>query len=237
MSRYSTLLAYDLRKLSRDFIVIYSVVATLMMVLLVRWFAPRIIIPGLGPLAPYYPVIVVLIAVVYGPLVYGFISGFMLLDEKDDNVAIALRVLPLPPETFITYRMIISAVGAFVFSTFALVGTGLVPVPAPAVLGAALLIATEGPMLALFLAATAGNKVEGIAILKVLGIPFMLPLLSFFVTAPLHYPLAILPMYWPTSILFLAMEGAVWWHHFAIGAVVHALFLREFVRRFANRAL
>lgn len=90
-------------------------------------------------------------------------------------------------------------------------------------------------MLALFLAAYAGNKVESIAILKVTGIVFFLPMLSFFAAAPWHYPLGIIPMYWPTQVLFL--ERAAWWPHLIIGVVVHALFLRAFVARFGNRVL
>lgn len=236
MSRYGTLLANDIRKLSRDFILIYSVVATLMLVLLTRWFVPRIVIPEIGPLVPYYPVIVAMLAF-YGPIVYGFIAGFMLLDEKDDNVAIALRVLPLPTSEFIGYRMLLATAGSFVFSIIAMVGTGLAPIPVPAILAAAVLIATEGPLLALFLASYAGSKVEGLAILKVASPLFLLPLASFFIAAPWHYVMAVIPMYWPTRIIFLAMEGATWWPHLLVGVVVHVLFLREFVRRFGDQVL
>jgi fluoroquinolone transport system permease protein len=89
---------------------------------------------------------------------------------------------------------------------------------------------------ALLLGAIAQNKVQGIALMKLSGLLFILPALSRYVPELWQLPLALVPTYWPAQLLWALQEGAPnWWIYLAgsllYTSVICALLLRRMERQ------
>ena len=92
----------------------------------------------------------------------------------------------------------------------------------------ALLFALITPIVTMVMASFAQNKVEGLAIFKVLNLGLLLPILGLFLTPPFNYFFGLIPVYW--SFLYLAGANdldldswiglvAVGYHLLAIGGL------------------
>jgi len=86
----------DLKLLRRDPMLIYSVVMTLVFLLIVRYFKDRV--------GAYYPLLALLV-LLFIPMIFGMVPGFMMADEKEDKTIQALRVIPISSEAFLAYRL------------------------------------------------------------------------------------------------------------------------------------
>ncbi|MCD4786166.1 MAG: ABC transporter permease [Candidatus Eremiobacteraeota bacterium] len=188
-------------------------------------------------LRPYYPVIVGYFFVLIAPLQMGTVAGFLLLDEKDDNILTALRVTPLPLAVYGIYRVSIVSFLSFLCVIVLIPLTGLVPnmsisLMIPAALSASLL----GPVFALCIASFGGNKVEGFAIAKALGAFGVAPIVAFFVKSKWQLLFGIFPTYWPLKAFWSAEQGGwVYWVYSIIGILYLAILLVYLLDRFRKQ--
>ncbi|MDY6966456.1 MAG: hypothetical protein SVM80_10910 [Halobacteriota archaeon] len=223
----------DFRNIRRDPILIYGLMGPLIAMLVTRLFVPQVEqIPSV-----YYPYIAIL-TILISPIVFGFIAGFILLDEKDDNVLMALKVLPITTVAFVTYRMIFSVTFSFVYTIIAiLILSNLVIVPISSIIPIAILIAIEAPIIALILFTFSKNKVEGVALLKGLNFVFILiPVVALFIPSRLQYLAGVIPMFWPAKAFVEVVSGnADIWGYVLLGVVVHLIYLGGLLRGFENK--
>lgn len=96
----------------------------------------------------------------------------------------------------------------------------------------AMIIATEAPLMLLFLGAFAGNKVEGIAISKGFGILLMTIVLDYFFRGNWRILLSISPLWWVERVV---MNPQYVYPYLFGGAIVHLLFIFLLFRKFINR--
>jgi fluoroquinolone transport system permease protein len=211
----------------------------LLSALILRWAIPPLTNSLLAnydfDLRPYYPVILAYFLVVMAPITFAVLTGFLLLDEKDDRTLTALQVTPLPLNSYIAYRVAIPVILTVVlmFLTFPLAGLGSLSVGD--VLIVALAAAPMSPMFAMFLASQAQNKVQGFALMKMSGFLLFLPILSYFVDSRWQFAFGIIPTYWPMKVYWtLAANGeGVWWMALiaiAYQSAVAFIFIRRFNR-------
>jgi hypothetical protein len=86
----------------------------------------------------------------------------------------------------------------------------------------------------LFLLSTlvlARNKVEGVAAVKLLGLPFYAPLVTWWLTGPAGWPLAVLPTWWVVQAQWTAWPYALGGAALTIAAL--ALLARRVLTRLA----
>ena len=235
---FRTLGPVDLRNVRRDPLLAWALVLPLFVAVVFRWGLPALAL-FLGrfgfDLAPYYPVFVSAYFLV-APSFVGFIGGFLLLDERDDRVLDALRVAPVPMRSLLGYRLGAPLALGFVVTVLGYTLVGLVALPAAAVLTAAALAAFSGPILALFLAAFAEDKVSGFALMKLFGAVSDLPLAAWFVPMPWQLAAGLLPSYWPMKVVWEASAGAPWLGYALVGLAVNGVAVALLLRRF-QRAL
>lgn len=143
-----------------------------------------------------YISILLMAATMQNSLIFGFIYSMVLIDEKDTQVAKVYGILPVSKFWFVIFRLI----APFLFSTIA---TFLMLLAEPfynlsiiSNLIYATLAGLVAPLMILFVAITAKNKIEGMTWQKLFNIPISLPLLAFFAPASFSFLFVIFPTFW-----------------------------------------
>ena len=215
MRVWRSMASVDLRNVRRDALLPWMAAVPLVIALLLRLGVPalsRWLRAEFGfALEPYFPLLMSFL-VMTAPGMAGMVTGFLLLDERDEQVHAALRVTPVAFGTYLSYRIATPLFLGLVATLVAYPVADLAPVPFPDLLAVALLSAFAGPITALFLAAFAENKVSGLALVKVVNTVNMLPVLAYFLAEPWQFVAGVVPAFWPMKALWLAAagRGLVW---------------------------
>lgn len=189
-------------------------------------------------LAAHRPLVLAAVVVLHLPMMCGMVGALLMFDDLDDGALRAVRTTPLTLGRYLAYR--VAGVGVF-----GLAGL-LVAVPLSGLVGweqmgwllpALVLAAACGPVLMLAALALAGNKVEGLAALKALGLPFMAPLAAWFLAPGWEVLMLPLPSYWPARALWHGLDGHVDWLGVSAGALVLGATGILLARRVHRRAL
>jgi fluoroquinolone transport system permease protein len=183
-------------------------------------------------LAPYIPLIYSYI-VVLSPTLFGFVIGFLLLDERDDDTLTALQVTPLPLNGYLIYRLGLPVFLGIVLLPVTLWLSGVNSLNLAEMLLLAVLAAPLAAMFMLFLATFAENKVQGFAFSKGLGVVLVAPLIAYFVQPPLEFLFGIFPPYWAMKAFWMmaAGESGVW-IVFVVGMIYQVALTYVLLRRF-----
>jgi fluoroquinolone transport system permease protein len=237
MRRILGLLAGDYRNVARDPLLVYLPLAPFLLLLSLRLVVPWItdLVSAHLDLVLYYPFITGFL-IIMTPLMVGMVSGFILLDERDENILTAIVVTPLSKNGFLLYKLSATTILSFILNVILVGALSLVPFRPLALLPPALMASAEAPLLALFMAAAAGNKVEGLVLAKASGLLFLAPLAIIFLPADWQLVAGILPTYWVTRC-FLAIYRPE--HGYAlsliIGLAYHALLFGLLLKAFNRR--
>jgi fluoroquinolone transport system permease protein len=243
MSLVRTLAGVDALQVRRDPLLRWVVAIPLFLAMAARAVLPPLLARLEArvnlPLATYYDPIMGVALLLLVPLLVGMVTGFLLLDQRDDRTIAAIQVTPLSLRAYVAFRlaapMVLSIVATLL--TLPLAGVGA-PGPLP-LLVAGLVASSAAPLYAMVLAAFAANKVQGFALIKVVGAITTLPVFALFVDGPGGLLLGIVPTWWPTRLYWSltgADTGPAWL--FAIGSVIYAgVLLVALWRRFMRRLL
>ncbi len=226
----------DAANVRRDPLLRWMLVMPLGFALMFRWLA-SLADPWLAgrfgvEIEAYYPLLASMLVTIV-PMVYGTVVGFLLLDQKDDGTLTALRITPLTPRGYLTYRIAIPVLFGIVITPVVLALSGFSRLGLGAQLLAGAAAAPFGPAFALFLAAFARNKVQGFALMKAAGIVNWPPVIAWFVTSSWQLAFGLCPTYWPVKFYWeLESGGPQAWIFLAVGTgyVAWLIFLMQ--RRF-----
>ncbi len=200
----------DLRNFARDDFLRWVIVLPFLVALLYRYGIPALTVELLTSygfdLVPYYPLLMSGVVVMV-PSIVGMVVGFLLLDERDEQVHTALMVTPMPFGAYLLYRIALPLAVGLPVTLVVYVIAGLAPLPFGQLVVIALLGSMTAPIAALFLASVADNKVSGFAITKLLNSVNMLPIAAYFIEMPWQIAAGIVPGYWPLKLVWLAHAG------------------------------
>ncbi|MFH1014102.1 MAG: hypothetical protein V1769_06330 [Thermoplasmatota archaeon] len=201
MVHVSKLLVNDLRNILRDRLLLY----TAFLIPLIIIIFTRLVIPWLSaniiPLQQYYPLLFMLIVTMI-PMMFGFVTGFLIMDERDENLLTVLRVMPISRSAYLIYRMTFMSVLSFIYILLFPALTGLIDISLFDYLPIGVLLALFTPVIGLIANIVANNKVQAFAVFKMLGGVFFLPLFAFFISSDLKYIFGIIPNFWT----FMALD-------------------------------
>lgn len=225
MSKLLALLQKDYRVVLRDGFIAFMLVYPALIALACRWLIPFVPIEHIELYAA--PAVVTAAATVLGMLL-----GYTLIEEREQQTWLLLRVLPLSPLALWSYIGALTGTLTIIMSLVAVLCYGMVPVNPLQLLVMVGVGAGMTPLYMLTMGAATENKVEGLAIGKFLGSAGMLPLLVF-VLPPAWQPLLWwLPTYWTYLGMISAYtdpalipELALYWpgHAFWVLTVVPAV--------------
>jgi len=240
----------DVKLIGRDGMLVGVILFLILIAMILRsglpWFneylAEQAVLPSetiSESLADFYPLIIAFLAIFGSATIIGFIFGFVLLDEKDDQTLKAMLVTPVPFNRYILFRVGSPALLAFIAITGVMLSANQATVP----LWQVLLIAAGGslvaPITSLILAIFAENKLQGFVFGKFIGLVGWIILLGWFVDEPVQWLFGLFPPFLTSKAYWMALEGdAVWWLILMTGSLMQLLciyYLVQVFNRIAHR--
>lgn len=185
-------------------------------------------------LVPYYPLVLTAFLLLTSIIIAGGLGAFLVLDEVDAGTMAALRVTPVPMSTFFGYRagtvMVVTTVYVIATLSFSgILGPGLIP----ALIPIGLVAGMSAVVTLLLILAMAGNKIQGIAMLRALGMLIAgLPCLPWFIDSPWNLAFGVLPPYWAAKAFWVAGAHGTWWPYLVGGVLYNVAIAWPLFRRF-----
>jgi len=230
----AALAGVDRRAIRRDSLLRLFVFFPFLIGLLMRWLVPTAqhLYGHLFDLEPHFELIAAFFGLMIMPGLAGTMIGLLLLDEKDAGTLTALRVTPLRMEHYLAYRLAVPTVIGVVSTYIVLALVDLVAVPYLEMMPVAIVAALGAPIYALLLAAVANNKVQGLALMKGMGVFYIAPIAAWFVPEPWQWLLGVMPTYWPVKAFWQLLAGQPYWPVLVLGTAVTGVYLWALLRRF-----
>lgn len=189
-------------------------------------------------LSETYPLWVVFIGLWQAALMPGTVFGFLLLDEKEDQTLIVMRVSPVPIPLYVLYRVGLPYLLAVVCSLAVIPMMGIDVLPWGERIWLALCGGLVAPVTTMALATFAHDKVQGLALTKFTGIAGLVIIAAWFVEGPWQWAFGLFPPYLVSKAYWMALAGEPWWWAVALGgAVAQAACIWALIRRFTARGL
>lgn len=231
----------DLRNVVRDPMLVMVFIAPVLITVVLKAglpFSSAVVSERLGfDLTVHYPFIISM-AIPFIPMMVGMMAGFIILEDLDDNLLSYYAVTPVSRAGYILYRMTAPALLSFLFTLGVVLITGFVEVNFLRVMPVLIMASLEAPMIALFLGAFAANRIEGLALSKVIGIFLVAPLPGYLTESPWRLMAGVLPPYWVSSSFLTSMEpGPLFAVYTAAGLIFHAGYIYLLLGRFSRKVL
>lgn len=230
----------DLRGIRRESLLAFVIFAPIGWIALVRFGTPpttEMVAARYGvDLVPYFPAILTGFLLLTSPIVVGALGAFLVLEERDSNTIAALRVTPTRMSAYLGYRAATVIVITTLYVIITMPLSGLLPLQQwPLLIPVGLLAGLSGVVISLTILATARNKVEGLAVLRGLGIVVAgLPLIPYFLGPEWQYPFWLLPTFWPAKAYWLISTGDTPWPYLIGGVIFHLPLILLLYRRFTK---
>ncbi len=227
----------DIKTIWRENFIVIGLCLPFLFAVLLRYIVPFIEsrIGLVHALSGYYPSMIGLFVLVMPPFMIGLAGAFLMLDDYDQGALRAISVTPVSVPYYITYRLGLLAVLAFFATLISIPLTGLIEFKI-SILPLVLMTSMFVPLLALFIADFANNKVEGFAVMKASGFFLMAPMAANFIDSAWKYAFGIFPTFWSTHGFVLAVDGdPLVWVYIIIGFAVQGLTLLLLVKKFERK--
>ena len=151
---------------------------------------------------PIWGSMVSMILIIMTSYVYGAVTGFTLLDDKDDKVLISLKITPISTKMYVFVKLMIGYVFGFIATLIVVFATGFLSDSAIWMIILISAVASlQAPFLALVVNSFADNKVEGFVVMKGTGMTLILPAVAFWLTDWKEFFLVIAPGFWPARMI------------------------------------
>lgn len=231
VKKFGAIYKTDLKLLRRDPMLLYSVAMTLVLLLIIRYFKDRI--------GVHYSLLA-LLGLIFIPMIFGMIPGFMIADEKEDKTIQALQVIPISSEAFLAYRLTWASI---VVAAFTFVAPYIldIEIPQKGILALMTLFLFEVWIYGLLITVFSESRMQALTVSKVIGWFLMLPPVIKLVVVWRNLSTdwskftAFLPTYW----LYKVFEGIPLndYSTFPIALAVHLAWLIPLVALFRKRVL
>lgn len=232
-----TVIKNELRNMRRDKMYIFFSIFPVMLGGMGYFLIPYI--EEQAPGTPWANVLAMFFIIMTG-YIFGAIIAFSLLDDKDDNVLMSLKITPISVRYYVVVKLIASFIFGSIATMLIIYGTGFLEGSNFGVIVLISIIgAIQGPGIALIVNSFAQNKVEGFVIMKLSGLLLILPVMAFFITGWIQNLLGIAPGYWAARIIELQLvpseEGSAILT-FLIGVLYNMLFLWLLMKLYVKKS-
>ena len=194
----------DIKQILRDPVMAIMMVAPvftiIMFKLLVIFLIPFINAKTGIDISPWHPYILAFVLLINAGLL-GIVTGFMMLDERDGNIAELMSVTPLGRTGYLINRLSFASILSFIYSIAGFYGLNLVSLPFVLVLFLSLLLSIYSAIIGLLIFQSADDKVKGLTFAKALNSLVFFALTDLFALKWLTVLSWFFPPYWITMII------------------------------------
>ncbi len=159
------------------------------------------------------------------------ITAFLLLEERDERIIEFYQITPTGGYTYLLARIGIPMGYAYVVTVFSASIFCISGISAVTVLMSSLVSTLAGIFLAMMMVSLAENRVEGLALSKIMGISLAGLPLVWFVSEPYLYLFAFLPSFWIGRLVKEGADPVV----FLCGLLISLFFIVCFTGKFNRR--
>ncbi len=169
------------------------------------------------------------------PMLLGAVFAFLLLDERDDDILTYMSITPVSKTGYFLYKLGIPTLVSFAYAFVMLEVVRLTPRELVRTAPAAVVAALEAPLLTLFVAAVARNKVEGLTLYKAGGLIMAGAFLGYLLPGGWGWTGAVFPTFW-VSKAYLAADPVNRLLYFLGGLGYHLAVVTILLRVFSRKA-
>jgi fluoroquinolone transport system permease protein len=226
----------------RDQMLLVLCFAPFLMGIALKFFLPladRLLIKYIQfSIQPYYLMADALILTM-GAMTIGMMVGLLMLDERDDGICAYFSVTPVGGVAYLVSRLALPLIYSLTTTLIVISFTALGGLAYGWMFAPAVISAFAGISMAMLLVSIASNKVEGLAVSKLLGILIFGIPLAWFANSYLKVFGYLLPTYWVADMLIQAKAGQIikYVADFLLGMLCVSIWLgglyRLFVRKIA----
>lgn len=159
------------------------------------------------------------------PMLAGMLCGFLMLDERDEGLGEYYTVTPLGGVGYLASRLALPVLWSIVIAPVLMMLFSLSHPDMLRVLCIAVAGGVFGATNTLMLLSFAGNKVEGLAVSKMLGLTMMPMIVPIITNSPWGLIAGVFPAYWMGAL----MQGPLWL--FPVALAVSVVWMVLFYRR------
>lgn len=217
----------DLKLVSREPMVALLFGVPLFVSVLMRFIIPLgtdLLLKYTGFNLSNYNLYVLASLLLMAPTLVGPSAGFLMLDEKDDNVQVLALVTPGGLSAYLTARLLLPAVAGFGYAIFSYWITGFYTITLEALFICALLAAVQGILFSFILFAYADDKVKGLTFVKGMSLFEVLALADLMNNRWISAVAACTPLYWTVKVMEFSGTWHVWLFGL-LGLVVNGVWL------------
>jgi fluoroquinolone transport system permease protein len=219
MNNSVTILKIDIQNILRDYSLVVLLVLPLLITAILRWGYP-FATAGWPVLEEYNSLLLGMLAMSSAAMP-GLAISFAILDERDNMLFPALKVLPVPFQKIIINRNLTIYVFGIFAAFITIVFSGISGTNIILSFLLALLSAAPAPILALVPAFFAANKVEGATLAKILNFLLILPIPGFIFSGWWTNLLMIFPSWWIYKAFMVTDELQFFISTVGIGIIYH----------------
>ncbi len=165
------------------------------------------------------------------PMFVAMVSAFLLLEERDEGITGFYQITPMGGYSYLMARIGYPIACAFIITVIAAELFHISRVSILTTLVASLISALAGLVLGMAIVSIAENRVEGLAVSKLMGISFLGLIAVWFIPTPFTYLAAFLPSFWIGKLLVDGVNIS----SFLLGLLTCILWIIILVKRFLGR--
>jgi fluoroquinolone transport system permease protein len=223
----------DAKNILRDYSLSIMLVVPFLCLAVVRW-GGAFLLESFPEAEKFVPPIVAMMSIMVAAFP-SFMTGFVMMDEKDSKVTDVYRIVPFSLENLIKLRCVIMVLIGFFNSLLLLLFNGLISLPISQAIVLAFQMALFSPFGALLMISLADNKIEAAAILKGITFILLLGVVQFLIPGNLKYLLSPIPAFW-TSRAFATMGNTGLFVLFSsVSVLIHSGYIAILFRRAIRR--
>lgn len=235
-----TVIKAELRNISRDrmylFFGVYPIILGVAGYFLIPYLKDTVA-PG-----NLLPEIVAMLLILMTGFIFGALSAFTLLDDKDDSVLMSLKVTPISVKAYVMVKLIVSFIFGFIATLVIILATGFLPDSSFwVILMISFVGAMQAPGIALIVNSFSDNKVEGFVIMKMSALILAFPVIAFFVQSWQEVFLVFAPGFWSARMIQMELITSIEANftlivYFILGVVYNLIFVTLFMKIYSKRS-
>jgi len=229
-----TLFRNDIKQILRDPIMALLLVAPLLLIsvfkILEVFLIPFLAIKTGFDIAPY-TVYVLSFVLLLNSGMLGIVTGFMMLDERDGNIAQLLEVTPLGRSGYLINRLLFASLLSVVYGFISFAVFNLVELPFLSMVFLSILSAIYTAIIGLLIYSGADDKVKGLTFAKGLNTLVLFAFTDLFALPWLTYSSWFFPPYWITMVLKAPHSIFA----ISLALLVHSVWLGVLIFRYRKR--